>query len=379
MKIFLPGSTIGILGGGQLGRMLALVARRMGYNLITFDPASDAPCRQVADEHIVAAYDNIDAVLKFAERCDVVTYEFENIDARAVEALEQRGVTVFPGSNVLKITQHRLSEKEFVRTAGARVTDFQRIDSLDDIESAIREIGFPAIVKTAYGGYDGKGQMVVSDREDALKAFHLFQGTTLIWEKRVDFIKELGVMCVRDQAGNIVTYPVTENIHIENILDTSIIPARIDQDVEAQAAEIAKKIATHLNIVGIFCVEMFLLANGAILVNEIAPRPHNSGHYTIDACVTSQFEQQLRAICGLPLGDSRLLQKAVMVNILGASGTSRLAGLDEALKDPEVRFHLYGKKKSKAKRKMGHLTVLADNIDAALKIAERARGKLRWI
>lgn len=379
MKTILPGSTIGILGGGQLGKMLALVARRMGYRIIVLDPSADAPCHQVADEQILAAYDDIDAVVKLGERSDIVTYEFENIDARAVEALEARGMNVYPGSKVLRITQNRLSEKEFVRDLGIKVTDFQRVDNQADLESAINSIGFPAILKTVLGGYDGKGQMVVKDRASAEKAFETLQRRPLIWEKKIDFIKELGIIAIRDLNGNVQTYPVSENIHVDNILDTSIVPARISTETAAMAADIAIKIANNLNIIGLFCVEMFLLNDGTILVNEIAPRPHNSGHYTIDACVTSQFEQQLRAICALPLGSNRLLLNAVMVNILGVSEANQITGLAEALKLDSVCFHLYGKKRAKAKRKMGHITVLADDVETALKTAIEARSSLSWI
>jgi 5-(carboxyamino)imidazole ribonucleotide synthase len=379
MKTILPGSTIGILGGGQLGKMLALVARRMGYRIVVLDPSPDAPCHQVADEQILAAYDDIDAVIRLAEKSDIVTYEFENIDARAVEALESRGMNVYPGSKVLRITQNRLSEKEFVRDLGIKIADFQRVDTQVDLDSAMENIGFPAILKTVLGGYDGKGQMVIKDRDSAQRAFETLQRRPLIWERKIDFVKELGIIAVRDLNGNILSYPVSENIHVDNILDTSIVPARISTEVADAAAEIAAKIAGNLNIVGLFCVEMFLLSDGAILVNEIAPRPHNSGHYTIDACITSQFEQQLRAICALPLGSNRLLLNAVMVNILGTSDASHLSGLAEALKFDNARFHLYGKKRAKAKRKMGHLTVLADDVESALKIAIEARNSLSWV
>jgi 5-(carboxyamino)imidazole ribonucleotide synthase len=379
MNPILPGGTIGILGGGQLGRMLALEARRMGYHVIVFDPSPDAPCRQVADEHIVANYDDLAAITRFGDKCDVITYEFENIDVRAVETLEAQSKHVYPGSAVLRTTQNRLLEKEFVRNAGVPVTDFQRIETLADIDQASAQIGFPAIIKTAYGGYDGKGQMVVEQYQDALQALKVLQRRPLIWEKKLDFVKELGVICVRDLSGNVVTYPVSENIHVENILDTSIIPAQISTPVEQRAKEIAHTIATNLNIVGLFCVEMFLLADDRVLVNEIAPRPHNSGHYTIDACVHSQFEQQLRAICGLSLGSPTLLANAVMVNILGANDVEQLTGLAEALAYDNVCFHLYGKKKPKAKRKMGHLTVVDDDVERALQIAQDARRKLKWV
>jgi 5-(carboxyamino)imidazole ribonucleotide synthase len=374
------GGTIGILGGGQLGRMLAIAARQMGYNIIFLDPSSDAPCSAVADKKIIAPYDDITSVLKLGAKSNVVTYEFENIDVNSVIALEKAGYQVYPNSNVLKISQHRILEKEFVRSIGIKTVPFYPLYEFDDVEKAAKEVGFPVLLKTAFGGYDGKGQVKIINLEQAQQVFLSLNHRTLIWEKMVNFTKELAIICVRDQLGQIITYPVTENIHIDNILDTTIVPARIPDKVAKEAADIAKKIAQELNIVGAFCVEMFLMENNEILVNEIAPRPHNSGHYTIDACISSQFEQQFRAICGLPLGSPKMLTKsAVMVNILGDHKGDRFFGTTEILANSNVCLHLYGKKKAKPKRKMGHFTVLADDIDTALKIAEETRKKLCWL
>ncbi len=374
------GGKIGILGGGQLGRMLALAARQMGYRIFFLDPSPDAPCSSVADKKIVANYNDIPAVLKLGSKCDVVTYEFENIDVQAVIALEEAGYQVYPSSNVLKTTQHRILEKEFVCSIGIKTAPFYPIYTAIDLEKAAHQVGFPALLKTVYGGYDGKGQVKIINLEQAQQVFHSLNNRTLIWEKIINFTKELAIICVRDQLGQTVTYPVTENVHVDNILDTTIVPARISSKVASQATEIAKKIALHLNIVGVFCVEMFLLENDEILVNEIAPRPHNSGHYTIDACMSSQFEQQLRAICGLPLGSPKMLtNSAVMVNILGDHKGDRFFGTTEILANPNVCLHLYGKKKAKPKRKMGHFTVLSDDIKTALDIAEETRKKLSWL
>lgn len=374
------GGRIGILGGGQLGRMLALAARQMGYRISFLDPSSDAPCSSVADKKIVANYDDIASVLKLGSRSDILTYEFENIDVNSVIALEEAGHQVYPSSYVLKTTQHRILEKEFVRSIGIKTVPFYPIYTPIDLEKASEEVGFPTLLKTAYGGYDGKGQVKVINLEQAQQVFNSLNHRTLIWEKVINFTKELGIICVRDQLGQIVTYPVTENIHVDNILDTTIVPARISDNVADKATEIARKIAQQLNIVGVFCVEMFLLENNEILVNEIAPRPHNSGHYTIDACVSSQFEQQLRAICGLPLGSPKMLtNSAVMVNILGDHKGDRFFGTTEILANDNVCLHLYGKKKAKPKRKMGHFTVLSDSIDIALSIAEETRKKLCWL
>jgi 5-(carboxyamino)imidazole ribonucleotide synthase len=382
-KKFTPleaGSKIGILGGGQLGKMLALASKEMGYRVFCLEPSPDAPCSTVSDKHIVADYGDIQAVLKLGKKTDVVTYEFENIDVRSVIALEEAGYLVHPGSSVLKTTQHRILEKEFVTSLGIKTAPFHSINTQVDLEKAAQKIGFPAIIKTACGGYDGKGQVKVNSLEQAQEAFHSLNQLPLIWEKMVNFTKELGIMCVRDQNGHIVTYPTTENIHIENILDTTIVPARVSEKVANLAEEIARKIALNLNIVGVFCVEMFLIENNELLVNEIAPRPHNSGHYTIDACVCSQFEQQLRAICGLPLGSTKMTSKAaVMVNILGSHQGDRLTGMTEILQNEQVCLHVYGKKKSKPKRKMGHFTVLSNDIAQALAIAQEIKQKLRWV
>lgn len=378
-SILLPGSTIGMLGGGQLGRMFAFAAKRMGYRVVTLDRTPHSPCGQVCDEQIVGDLDNQDALLELAQKSDIVTYEFEHIDVRCVETLEENEKIVRPSSHVLKITQNRLLEKEFIVHAGVQVADFQKVESMTELDTAISKIGFPAVLKTVHGGYDGKGQFVVKDRIHALKAFNQTKSHSLIWERKIPFVKELSVMCVRDLDGNVASYPVAENIHIDNILDTTIVPARVSKKVEKNAKGIAETIAVHLDIVGTFCVEMFLLENGGILVNEIAPRPHNSGHYTIDACATSQFEQQLRAITGLPLGSTELYSNGVMVNILGDGKGNRLIGVDKILADPRIRFHLYGKSEAKAKRKMGHFTVLAKDVEEALEVAGAARKKLKWV
>ena len=379
MNPILPGKTIGILGGGQLGRMLSFEAKRMGYKVITLDPDPDSPCGQVSDDQIIARFDDTDAMMHLGERCDVVTYEFENINHFSVEALEQKGKRVCPNSAVLRTTQNRLLEKEFLTRMRIPVTQFMEVNSTTSLREASETIGFPAVLKTISHGYDGKGQWIVQTMAEAEYAFKEAKGFSLIWEKIIHFAKELGIICVRNEAGEIVTYPVTENIHKENILDLSIIPARISPDTAQRAKAIATSIAEALQFVGTFCVEMFLLPNGDVLVNEIAPRPHNSGHYTIDACVTSQFEQQLRAICNLPLGSSKLISRAVMANILGSGSGNTLTGIDALLKDSAAHLHLYGKKHAAAKRKMGHVTFLGDSVDALLEKAQAMREELAWI
>jgi 5-(carboxyamino)imidazole ribonucleotide synthase len=375
----LPGATLGILGGGQLGRMFALEAKRMGYRVITLEPAPDSPCGQVADDQIQADYADEKALRELASRCQAVTYEFENIDARAVEFLEGLGHPVHPDSRVLRVSQDRLLEKNFLRDANLGVTGFRAVDSLADLKAAAAEVGLPAVIKTVRGGYDGKGQAVVNDIAAAEAAFaRLHKGSPLIWEKKVAFVKELSVMACRGRDGVAVAYPVSENVHVENILDTGMVPARISPAVAAKARAMAEAVGNGLGIVGAYCVEMFLDAGDHLLVNEIAPRPHNSGHYTLDACLCSQFEQQVRAMCGLPLGSTDILKPSVMVNILGDGKGDTLNGVDSLLKLPGLAFHLYGKAKAPAKRKMGHFTVLGETADAALAEARAARALLHW-
>lgn len=380
-----PGSTLGILGGGQLGRMFAQEAKRMGYRVITLEPGADSPCGQVCDRQIEADYADRDALRELAAACDVITYEFENIDAAAVEFLEGLGKPVRPGSRVLRVTQDRLLEKEFLRAAGLGVTAFRAVASSADLEQAGREAGYPAFLKTARGGYDGKGQAAVAGPADAEAAFRrLYRGEPLIWEKKVPFLKELSVVACRGLDGSLVSYPASENVHVQNILDVSVAPARVGAQAAQRAREAAEAVGRALEIVGTYCVELFLVdgpegAGEGILVNEIAPRPHNSGHYTLDAGYVSQFEQQVRAICGLPLGTTALLKPSAMVNIIGDGHGQTLEGVEKALAVPGLALHLYGKAQAAAKRKMGHFTVLGDTAEEALARAHEARRMLRWV
>ena len=381
MPPVLPGSTLGILGGGQLGRMFALEAKRMGYRVITLEPSADSPCGQVADEQIQAEYSDETALRTLAGRCQAITYEFENIDARAVEFLESLGQAVHPNSRVLRVSQDRLLEKTFLRDAGLGVTAFQAVDSAAELRMAADTIGLPAVIKTVRGGYDGKGQAVVSDfaaAEAAFKKLHRGPGSPLIWEKKVAFVKELSVMACRGQDGSATAYPVSENVHVDNILDTGTVPARVSPAVAAKARAMAEAVGDGLGIVGAYCVELFLDAQDNLLVNEIAPRPHNSGHYTLDACFCSQFEQQVRAMCGLPLGSTAILKPSVMVNILGDGTGDTLRGVESVMREPGLAFHLYGKAQAAAKRKMGHFTVLGESAEEAMAKAKEARAKLRW-
>ncbi|GAX88755.1 5-(carboxyamino)imidazole ribonucleotide synthase [Effusibacillus lacus] len=374
----LPGSTIGILGGGQLGRMIALKAREMGYRIVTMDATADSPCGQVADEEFVASLDNLEAARKMAKRSDVLTYEFENVSDEMVRELEQESYLP-QGGHVLHVTRHRIREKSALEAIGVPVAPWRPVHSLGDLEQAVSDLGFPCVLKTATGGYDGKGQYVLREQADIERAWKgleksLDSGISpdamasarmpeLVLEGWVDFDKELSVVAARNGSGEVRTFPTAENIHRENILHQSIVPARIPDEANRLAQELAIRIAEKLNVVGLIAVEMFW-KEGVLLVNELAPRPHNSGHYTMDACMTSQFEQHIRAVCNLPLGDTDLLTPVVMVNILGEHLQPVLDQADCLGRG--IKIHLYGKAEAKEKRKMGHLNVLAPSVEEAL-------------
>jgi len=370
--------TIGVIGGGQLGRMMALDAKRMGYYVVTLDPNPHSPCGQVSDEQIVAQYDDAGAVRQLGERTDVVTYEFENVSMDAVRGLERAGYAVSPSSDVLRITQNRILEKEFVRSCGIAVTSFAEVRNAADLRRAVQDVGFPAVLKTVVGGYDGKGQWIAEDADGADRALAAGNQQPLIFERRVAFGKELGIICTRNARDHVVTYPVTENFHDRGILVRAVAQARIKPHIAAAAADIAKRIAANLRIVGTFCVELFLTDSGDLLVNEIAPRPHNSGHYTIDATPCSQYEQHIRAICGLPLAAPRLLSEAIMMNILGQGTGDHLRGIAALLEDPAIVLHMYGKKHAVARRKMGHFTMLTDDLETSIARANDALALLSW-
>ncbi|MGH7660772.1 MAG: 5-(carboxyamino)imidazole ribonucleotide synthase [Vulcanimicrobiaceae bacterium] len=372
-------TTIGILGGGQLGRMLTLEAKRMGYHVITLDPVPDSPCGQVADDQIIAAYDDAAAVSDLGERSDVVTYEFENIPRESVERLEAEHRVVRPDADVLRITQDRIFEKTFLREIGIPVPDFGAVTKGEEMIRTGNAVGFPAVVKLTTGGYDGKGQWVVRSRDQAREALAEAQWRPLIFERMVPFDKELAIITARNAQGEMVTFPVTENVHDHGVLSTTIVPARIPEKDADRAREIALEIGRALEIVGAFAVEFFWLESGEILVNEIAPRVHNSGHYSLDATQISQHEAHIRAICDLPLVEPHMhVGAAVMVNILGNGTGDYLDGIEDVLREPDLKLHLYGKTEAALRRKMGHFTVLASDVAQGLAIAERARAHLRW-
>jgi len=372
----LPPATIGVFGSGQLGRMLAIAARAMGYRIHTFSPEHDSPTGMMADREISAAYDDLDAVRRFVRGVDVVTFEFENVSARVAEIAEEEGVPVRPGGWVLHTAQNRLREKEFLADAALPVVPFAPVTSLAELEQALRDMGAPAVLKSAAFGYDGKGQAKIEAPGEAAQAWAAIGGQPAVLERFIDFESEVSVVIARGVDGGMSNYGVIENIHRNHILDISIAPARVPLSVAVQAVEIAEIIMQRLDVVGVLCVECFATADGRVLVNEIAPRPHNSGHLTVNAAITSQFEQQLRAICGLPLGCVDYLRPAVMVNLLGDIWANGAPNWPAALAMPGVKLHLYGKHEARPGRKMGHITALADSVDEALMIALAARRAL---
>lgn len=366
-KVILPGQMIGVIGGGQLGRMMALAAKAQGFRIAVLDPTDDCPCAQTADIAITAAYDDLEAIKQLADISDVITYEFENIDADCLKWLDENA-HVPQGVKLLEITQNRITEKAAIQQAGVEVAPYVVIESEEDIRKGLAELGYPAVLKTARGGYDGKGQYVIQKEDEISEAALLLNAGICVLEKWVPFEKEISVIVCRNSNGDTAVFPVGENIHRDNILHETIVPARMDDKAKETALQIASQLANSFQLVGTLAVEMFLTRDG-IYVNELAPRPHNSGHYTIEACETSQFEQHVRAICNWPLGSTELLKPAVMVNILG----EHQAGVIEKIpKLPNWKIHLYGKKEAKEKRKMGHVTILRNSVEDVLKEIEKS-------
>ncbi|HEX8498955.1 MAG TPA: 5-(carboxyamino)imidazole ribonucleotide synthase [Pyrinomonadaceae bacterium] len=375
MSAILPGATVGVLGSGQLGRMFAIAARRMGYRVHTFSPDSDTPTGQVSDKEYEHPYDDLDAVREFARGVSVVTFEFENVPAAAVEAAS-RLAPVRPSGAVLYTTQHRLREKTFLSARGFPVAPFRHVRTPEDLSAALGEVGLPAVLKTAGFGYDGKGQTRINSAGDAASAFGALRGQEGVVEAFIDFEREVSVVAARAEGGEFAHYGVVENTHSRHILDLSVAPARVGEGVAREAVGIARALLEELDVVGVMCVEFFLTGAGRLLVNELAPRPHNSGHFTFDASVTSQFEQQLRAVCGLPLGSTELMRPAAMANLLGDLWQDAEPDWGAALSSPDVKLHLYGKTEARAGRKMGHLTALAATPEEAARAALAARDAL---
>jgi 5-(carboxyamino)imidazole ribonucleotide synthase len=373
--MILPGSTIGIFGSGQLGRMFAIEARKMGYRVHTFSPDTDTPTGQIADIETKADYNDLDEVKKFVQKVDVVTFEFENVPAETIQ-LAESFVQVHPKGEVLYTTQNRLREKDFLKKNGFPHAQFCHIQNLEDLKKAIEKLGVPCILKTAGFGYDGKGQTKINNQDQIEEAFKNLNGQEGILEAFVDFAKEVSVVCARNKNGEFVHYGVIENVHRNHILDISSAPSKISDEIYHEAIEIARQIADEFRYVGTLCIEFFLTKDNRLLVNEIAPRPHNSGHLTFDACVTSQFEQQLRAVCDLPFGSTEFYKPAAMANLLGDIWNLGKPNWEKALENPNVKLHLYGKSEARKGRKMGHLTALAKSAEEAISLVETARRKI---
>jgi 5-(carboxyamino)imidazole ribonucleotide synthase len=371
----LPGSTLGMLGGGQLGRMFTIAARTMGYDVVVLDPDKESPAGKLATTHICADYSDQAALEQIVKSCDVITTEFENVPASTLETLAKTH-PVRPGAKAVTIAQDRIQEKNFLKNNNFPTAPFAVIHSLEELQQGIKQIGTPAILKVARFGYDGKGQFSIKTETDIDKAWETLQGEACVLEQRVTLDIEVSVVLARGLEGEVTCYPVSENIHEDGILDVTVVPARINKELESNVIDMAKQIATALDYVGIMAVEFFI-SKGKLLVNEIAPRPHNSGHYTLDACVTDQFEQQVRAVCGLPLGDASLLSPVVMINMLGDIWHNGQAPKwEKLLNHPNVKLHLYGKREARPGRKMGHFNVLSANINDALTLAKNIKQQL---
>jgi 5-(carboxyamino)imidazole ribonucleotide synthase len=370
----LPGSTVGVLGGGQLGRMLGMAARRLGYRFHVLASNADTPAGQVADHVVIASYDDAAGIREFARGVDVLTFEFENIATEAATAAAE--VTrVRPDPRALAVAQHRIREKTFLMEAGLPVPPFVPIGSETELSSGIQRIGRPAVLKTAAFGYDGKGQVAIGPADDPVRAWEALGRRDAILEAFVDLEREMSVVGARGHDGAHAFFPPFENTHQRHILDVTVTPAGISDALAERAVGITRAVLDALDYVGVLCVEFFVRGD-ELLINEIAPRPHNSGHLTIDACCTSQFEQQLRAVCGLPLGAPDLLHPAAMANLLGDLWAGGEPDWTAALAMPDVKLHLYGKRTARPGRKMGHLTALADTAAQARSRVEAARAAL---
>jgi 5-(carboxyamino)imidazole ribonucleotide synthase len=380
----LPPATIGILGGGQLGRMLGLAARELGYRVAVLDPDPACPASAVADRVEVGRYDDVDAAKRLADGCGVVTYELEHVAEAVVKALDDGSRPVRPGLHPLKVTQDRLAERRFLEANEAPVAPWREVAGDADLDAAVAGLGFPLRLKVAIGGYDGRNQIRLAGPQDlpAVRAMLATAAGPMLLERELAFASELSVIVARSFDGAIAPFAPAANVHDAGILVESAAPAPVPPGVSDAATELATRLATAMGLIGLLTVEMFRMPDDSLVVNELAPRVHNSGHWTIEAAVTSQFEQQVRAICGLPLGSPALRSgAAATVNVLGAGASreARLEGVPDALGEPDVHLHLYDKRTVFERRKMGHVTALADDVESALARAREARAKLRWL
>lgn len=369
-----PPSNIGIVGGGQLGRMLTVEAKRIGYNVIILDPKTNSPAGQIADKQIVADFSDMEALRELAHKTDVITYEFEHINVELLSKLEKDGYKIYPSSNTLKMIQNKFVQKNILKDAGVKVPDFYSINSLDELKEIFNRFDKKIILKTCKGGYDGKGNIVIKDADKLEEAYNEFSNCELMAEEFINYIKEISIIVARNNEG-ITIYPIAENIHEDSILINSVIPAKLSKETENKIMEIAEKVTEAIDDFGVFCIEFFVDSNFNVLVNEIAPRPHNSGHYTIEGCITSQFEQLIRIITGMPLGSTKLRLPCVMYNILGSEdvkGKYSINGLESILDMEDCYFHLYGKEESNYLKKIGHITALASTTEMAAEKAKKA-------
>ena len=373
--MILPDSTLGVLGGGQLGRMFCIAARTMGYRVWVLDPDPGSPAGSIADRHLKADYLDHAALEDMAGHCAAITTEFENVPAETLEFLESR-TPVRPGSRAVAIARDRILEKTFIREQGLATAPFFTINTSDDLHTACAELNMPALLKTAQLGYDGKGQFPVNNVEDALRDFQTLQETPCVLEERVELAQEISVILVRSVDGDIAVYPLGENVHVNGILDTTRVPVNVAANRSEKAESMAIRLAEAMQYCGVLAVEFFLTRSGELLINEMAPRPHNSGHYTLDAAVTSQFEQQVRTMCGLPPGSTELLSPVVMVNILGDLWNDGTPHWEHLFRHPQAKLHLYGKHQARVGRKMGHYNCLAEDLPQASAIAQEIRTAL---
>jgi 5-(carboxyamino)imidazole ribonucleotide synthase len=373
--MILPNASLGVLGGGQLGRLFTLAALSMGYRVIVLDPDPHSPAGLIADQHIKADYRDHAALQMLGDECAAITTEFENIPADSLELLEQH-CPVRPGAAAVGIAQNRIDEKTFIQQHGLATAPFAAIYEASDIDDVINSLTPPLLLKTASMGYDGKGQLRVSTADEARAAFVQMGGTPCVLEEMVELEREISVILARNIDGQTAVYPVSENRHVNGILDTTIVPSGVAAATSQTAADMARQLADALNYCGILAVEFFCTRQGELLINEIAPRPHNSGHYTVDACATSQFEQQVRMMCGLTPGSTQLLSAVVMTNLIGDLWNAGEPAWQHVLNEPGAHLHLYGKREARPGRKMGHINCLADDVDSALETTARIRAAL---
>jgi len=363
----LPGATLGVLGGGQLGRMFCMAARNMGYNTVVLDPDEKSPAAEVADHHLQADYTDAESLAKMAEMCDAITTEFENVPAESLKFLASHK-PVHPSADAVAIARHRIQEKDYARDSGLTPAPYALIRSADDFDAAIEITGLPGIIKTTTLGYDGKGQQVISDKAQLESAFSALGRVECVLECKMDLALEISVLLARNAAGEVACYPPAENEHVNGVLHKSIVPARVDAAIAEKARQQAIGLANKINYVGVLAVEFFITTDNQLIFNEMAPRPHNSGHYTMDAAVVSQFEQQVRVMCGLSPGEARLTSPVVMVNLLGDLWP---VNWQICLQDPALKLHLYGKHEARPGRKMGHFNLLSKDINLAIESVDK--------